>query len=107
MVYCTKCGVENKDEARYCIKCGSPLFGERRERPEKYEKEEREGRKMCFGPPLSTYWGVIIGILIVAAGSFFLLQQSGLIPRTVEIWPLFAIILGILIIISVLHRPKR
>ncbi len=109
MVYCTKCGAENKDEAQYCINCGASLWGERRarERPEKYEKEEKEEREMCFGPPLSTYWGAIIGIIIVAAGSFFLLQQYELIPKTVEIWPLFIILLGILIIISVLYRSRR
>jgi len=107
MVYCTKCGTENKEDAQYCVKCGAPLFGERRERPEKHEKEEREEREMCFGPTLSTYWGVILGIILVIAGSFFLLQQSGLIPKAVEIWPLFAIIFGILIIIGVFYRPRR
>ena len=26
MVYCSKCGVKNDDDARFCVNCGAPLF---------------------------------------------------------------------------------
>jgi len=26
MVYCQKCGKKNKDDAKFCIKCGNPLY---------------------------------------------------------------------------------
>jgi len=26
MIYCQKCGKKNKDDAKYCIKCGNPLY---------------------------------------------------------------------------------
>jgi len=105
MVYCTKCGAENKDDAKYCIKCGASLWEERRERerPEKYEKhekEEREEREMCFGAPVPrSFWGIFIGLIIILWGLSMLLHF--------EAWPLIIIALGILILISVLTRPKR
>ena len=103
MVYCTKCGTENKDDAQYCVKCGAPLYGERRERPEKYEKhekEEREEREMCFGTSVpSSFWGIFIGVIIILVGLSMLLQ--------IEAWPLIIIALGIMILISVLTRPRR
>jgi len=102
MVYCTKCGAENKDDAQYCIKCGAPLWGERREREraEKHEKEEREEREMCFGAPVPrSFWGIFIGVIIILWGLSMLLR--------IEAWPLIVIALGILILISILTRPKR
>jgi len=94
MIYCTKCGAENKDDAKYCIKCGAPLGGERR------EKEEREEREMCFGAPVPTsFWGIFIGAIIILWGLSMLLH--------IEAWPLIIIALGIMILISVLTRPRR
>jgi len=94
MVYCTKCGAENKDEAKYCVKCGGPLWGEGR------EKEEREEREMCFGAPIPrSYWGIFIGLIIILWGFSMLLR--------VEAWPLIIIALGILILVSILTHPRR
>jgi uncharacterized membrane protein YvbJ len=105
MVYCAKCGTENKDDARYCIKCGAPLYGggRGRERPEKYEKhekEEKEEREMCFGTSVpASFWGIFIGAIIIIWGLSMLLH--------IETLPLIIIALGILILIGVLYHPKR
>jgi uncharacterized membrane protein YvbJ len=52
MVYCSKCGTLNSDEATVCVKCGAPLHGTRVETPremkrrqwqEEYEHHPRRG----------------------------------------------------------------
>ena len=74
MVYCTKCGTKNEDDARVCIKCGASLetgaFPFRRFERKRVEEE-------CFGIPKgSTVVGLAIGIIIVFAGLLWFLQQT-------------------------------
>lgn len=122
MVYCTKCGTKNPDDATVCSQCGAPLyavgeaegqrrvegecFGPSRRSGEPYRRVERE----CFGLPRGgAIVGIAIGLIIVIAGLIWLLQQlrPGLIPSGVEVWPFAAIIFGILIVVGALYGLRR
>jgi len=106
LVYCTKCGTKNSDDAVVCVSCGERLETPRAyaERPRRYKYEREE---MCFGPRTGAYWGIFFGFIIVLVGLFWLLQQLEYIPTTLEVWPLIVIALGIMILIGVLTRPRR
>ena len=102
MVYCTKCGTQNADDARVCSKCGASLYavGER----EHYRRMESE----CFGIPRGgTIVGIAIGVIIVLWGLIAILQQSGIVASDVQIWPIAVIIFGILIVIGALYGLSR
>lgn len=101
MVYCTKCGAKNEEDARVCIKCGAALFFPRAYPP---RRASREVEEKCFGVPWP--WLVIfIGVVIILAGVISLVSQFYAIE--LEMWPIIAIVFGIFIIIAVLYRPKR
>jgi len=107
MVYCTKCGTKNPDDAKVCTQCGASLYPgappTRRYERHKFEEE-------CFGIPRGgTIVGLAIGVIILIWGAIWLLQQPGieLIPPGMSPWPFAIIILGILIIIGALYGLSR
>lgn len=119
MVYCTKCGTKNPDDAQVCSQCGASLyavgkeeqqqrverecFGTRR-RGEPYRRMEQE----CFGLPHGgAIVGIAIGLIILLAGLIWLLQQVELIPKSMEVWPFAIIIFGILIVAGALYGMRR
>ena len=119
VVYCTKCGTQNSDDAKICTKCGAPLYsvagetereryedecGGRRRTGEPYRRMEYE----CFGIPRGgAIVGIAIGAIIVLAGVIWLLQQANVLSSSVNVWPLAAIIFGILIVIGALYGMSR
>jgi uncharacterized membrane protein YvbJ len=104
MVYCTKCGTKNPDDAEVCSKCGAPLNPVREERQRYYRRYEQE----CFGIPHGVaIVGIAIGVIIVLAGLIIVLQQENIISTTVSIWPLALIIFGVLIVIGALYRMSH
>ncbi len=105
MVYCTKCGAKNPDDAKVCTQCGASLYSEayptRRYERQKFEEE-------CFGIPRGgTIVGLAIGVIIILWGFIWLLQQADLIPETISAWPFAAIILGILIVVGAISALSR
>lgn len=105
MVYCTKCGTKNPDDAETCSNCGASLHPVREER-ERYYRRRYESE--CFGLPHGgTIVGIAIGAIILLAGMIVILQQTGTISTTVGIWPFVLIIFGILILIGALYRMNR
>jgi len=106
MVYCTKCGTKNEEDAAVCVKCGASLVARpawRRERRRR-EKEEQE----CFGLPHGgAIVGLIIGIIIILVG---ISQVPGILPEIdlgKYIWALAIIILGVLILAGALYSYSR
>lgn len=110
MVYCTKCGTKNEDDANVCEKCGAPLQISRPEKRYRSDSEcfgPSERRHMedeCFGLPHGgAIVGIIFGIIIVIIG---LAIFSGL-----EIWdylgPLIIVVIGILIIAGAFYGMRR
>jgi uncharacterized membrane protein YvbJ len=118
MVYCTKCGTKNPDDAKTCTQCGAPLYGVGETEPERVRDEcggsRRRGepyRRMeneCFGiPGGGAVVGIAIGVIILAAGIIYFMQQANLIPSGVSVWPFAVIIFGILLIIGALYGLRR
>lgn len=99
MARCVKCGTENADDARYCIKCGAKLHvtGE----SEHYIRMERG----CFGLPHSTFW-VIIGIIIIASGVISLLGTAYPELGNVSSW-MWPIVIGVIIVFAALYGTRR
>ena len=106
LVYCTKCGTKNDDDANVCIKCGENLEGPPRSRRYEYRRKEQE----CFGIPRGgTIVGLAIGFIIILWGLIMLLQQPdiGILPEGLSIWPFALVIFGILIIIGAYFGLRR
>jgi len=97
MVYCTKCGTKNEEDAAVCVKCGASLFAR-----QTWGRERKRPEEECFGLP---HGGIIaalvIGIIIILAGI------SSLPGIEIEWWPFVIIILGILIVAGALYRYGR
>ncbi len=124
LVYCSKCGAKNKDDAKICTKCGGTLYplsmekeierkaasiGKEIERkadtcfgPRKRRKQEEE----CFGLPRGgTIVGIVIGLIIIFAGISWMLSHY--YDISIEIWPIAVIIFGILILAGALYGMRR
>jgi hypothetical protein len=98
LVYCTKCGAENEDDALNCKNCGEPLQGYR---PRRYSRREDD---MCFGPKGGSWFGIFIGLMIILAGVSALFQDTFWWASWDKLWPIPVIILGLLIIVSTLQK---
>ncbi len=109
MVYCSKCGAKNEDDARVCVGCGASLYVPKRAAKRGGNecfgpKEERRFEEECFGLPYGgAIVGIIFGIIILALGFAWL--------ANINIWdyigPLFVIIIGVLIIAGVAYGATR
>ena len=118
MVYCTKCGTKNSDDAKNCTQCGASLYTTEETRRERYEDEcggkRRAGEPYnrieheCFGiPGGGAVVGIAIGIIIIVAGILWFMQQANIISSNVGVWPFAAIIFGILMVIGALYGLSR
>lgn len=100
MVYCTKCGAKNPDDAVVCAQCGASLeagtYTSRR--------HERRREEECFGLPWGgAIAGIIFGLIIILAGLSWLLGFE----FWKIFWPLIVIIFGILILAGSLYGLRR
>jgi len=104
MVVCPKCGTKNEEDAKYCAQCGVNL--ETGAYPSRRYKRRRE--EECFGIPRGgTIVGLAIGVIIILWGLIVFLEQAKVIPTSVEIWPIAAIIFGVLILVGALYGLSR
>ena len=106
MVYCTKCGTKNEEDAAVCVKCGASLAATPAWRPERRRRQKEE--QECFGLPHGgAIVGLIIGIIIILVG---ISQVPGILPEIdlgKYIWALAIIILGVLILAGALYSYSR
>ncbi len=109
MVYCTKCGTKNEDDAKVCVSCGASLYGPKRVTRRKGNdcfgpREEKRFEEECFGLPYGgAIVGIIFGIIILVFGFAWLLGRSA----WEYIGPTLVIIVGILIIAGVVYSRTR
>ena len=103
MVYCTKCGTKNEDDAKVCVNCGTTL--ETGARPTR--RYERRMEEECFGIPRGgSIVGMIIGLIIVLFGISLILRVY--YPDIkFDIWPMVIIIFGILIVVGAYYGMRR
>jgi hypothetical protein len=107
MIRCSSCNIENRDDAKFCINCGSSIYsysvGEKSEdncfgQPEKRLEDE------CFGIPHgSVIVGLIFGAFIIFVG------LSILAGFNIEsfIGPFIVIVIGLLIVIGSIYGLSR
>lgn len=105
MTYCPKCGKQNEDDATYCNKCGAPLSGTKTE----YDKERAEE---CFGGPRHApiVWGailVLIGLAIIIEGVLKNIKGLPAWVYQIEFGWVFALIIGLLLIILGIRKLAR
>lgn len=109
LVYCTKCGFKNEDDAKMCAKCGARLQMSRAERKYRSDDEcfgfrERDWEGECFGLRHSgSIVGLIFGIMIVLIGVSIILGT----PLWVTVGSFLIIAFGLLIILGVLFGTRR
>jgi hypothetical protein len=79
MVYCTKCGTLNADDAKVCVQCGASLYGAREESSpnwrHRYMRHEEDYRYWRRRGAIAT---LILGLIIIFIG-FSLPVGSGLL----------------------------
>jgi uncharacterized membrane protein YvbJ len=92
MVYCPKCGTNNKEDTKYCVKCGTPLYENASMRAAQEKRDE------CFGLPHgSAIFGLVFGLIIILWG------VRELLGWTIDLGPFITIIIGILIAAGALY----
>lgn len=130
MVFCSKCGSKNSDNAKYCNECGANLELRKEEHKEEWGEEfgkkiekwgEEFGKQMeergeefgrdieneCFGLP---HRGAIIGIII---GAFIIIIGTSLaLGLDFDIWGRWfgtgiLIVIGLIIVISAIYGLTR
>ena len=95
LVYCTKCGAENEENALNCASCGEPLREEIRSR--RYRRRRRDD-DLCFGSEGGSKIGIFIGLMIILAGASELLQGTFWWASWDKLWPIPVILFGLFIV---------
>lgn len=111
MTYCQKCGFKNDEDAKFCKKCGVSLIGVPAQvgwKPEDRCQEEQP----CTGTKRSDaiFWGIIIVLVGVWLIFEFVIKKLQGMPTwiyTFEFWWIFALIIGVAIIIGGLRMISR
>ena len=99
MVYCTKCGTKNEEDAVICVKCKEPLGSHPPVRRERRRKENE-----CFGLPHGgAIGGLVIGLIIILWGVTSVLGED--FGRL--LWPIIIIIFGTLMAAGALYSMSR
>jgi uncharacterized membrane protein YvbJ len=95
LVYCTKCGTQNPDDAVNCSNCGASL----KPAPYKEYRRYRYANDMRFGGR-SHIWGIVIGLFIITIG------VSSLLGVNIwdKVWPAFIILVGLIIVANAVMR---
>ena len=103
LVYCTKCGAENEDDAVNCKSCEAPLREEIRSRRYRPVRRRRDD-DLCFGSGGGSKIGIFIGLMIILAGVSELLQGTYAWARFDNLWPIPVILLGLFIVYNALSK---
>lgn len=127
LLYCSKCGTENSDEASLCSNCGEPLSVPRQEkrnwedeieeRAEEFgERAERFGRRMgsrnwemedeCYGGRNRSTGPIIFGAIIILIGLSSLLERTYSWARIGNLWPIILILIGLSVVYNASQRGK-
>jgi hypothetical protein len=109
VVYCSRCGTQNPDDARNCTNCGAPLYTVGEQYPGSDREHYRRVEGECFGLPHGgMIVAVIFGVIILLVGLGSLLQASGYIFDFWQyLWPLIIVIIGVLVILGGLFGRRH
>jgi len=96
MVYCTKCGTNNADDAKVCVNCGAPLYGTSEESRPYWRHRRYEGEYYGFHRRSGAIAGIVIGLIIILVGLSLLAAE--LYNISVPWGPIVIILIGIFVI---------
>jgi len=105
MVYCSKCGTLNSDDASVCSNCGAALHDARMEgspysRVRRWDEEYRDYPRRS-----GAFAALAIGLIIILAGFSILLSEVYNIRIS---WgPIILVFFGVLIIVAGLRARSR
>jgi hypothetical protein len=107
MVYCTKCGTLNRDDAIVCTNCGTTLQSTQTTSPNYYRNwrwENWEG-EYRYHRRSGAFVILAVGVMIILFGfSAFINQVYGI---NIPWWPIILVFVGIIVIISGLRSRSR
>ncbi len=108
MRYCSNCGAEIADDARFCPSCGKPAgeAGEakKREKDEKGEKGEKDEKDEKGEKDEGDRTGALIGgMILILLGGLLLLGERGTIAEN-DIGPYFLLGIGIILLLGALWK---
>jgi len=95
MVYCTKCGTKNADDAAMCVNCGAALNGTSTEEGP-YWRHGRYRDEYGYHRKSGAFAGIVIGMIILLIGFSFLVRE--LYNISIPWFEVLLILLGIYII---------
>jgi uncharacterized membrane protein YvbJ len=99
MVYCTKCGTKNEEDAVICVNCKEPLMGS-----QTFRRERRRRENECFGLPHGgSIAGLVLGFIIILWGVTSVLD----IPFGNYLWAVIIVIFGTLMVAGALYSMSR
>lgn len=117
LVYCSKCGAKNKDDAKICAKCGESIYPpvgkviERRAETCFGPRKRREPHvEECFGVPRGgAIFGILLGAVIIIVGLLYVMGQffGWTIDVWETLWPLVLVIIGVLILAGAVYGLSR
>jgi len=107
MVYCTKCGTLNADDAKVCVQCGAPLYGAKEESSPywRHRHMRHEGEHYGYYRRRGALATLILGLIIIFIG--FLYLVSVLYDVSIPWWPIILILLGVYILARGIIRSRR
>jgi len=105
VVYCSKCGTLNSDDASVCSNCGAPLHGARVEsspytRHRRWEEEYRDYPRRS-----GAFAALAMGLIIILAGFSILL--SDVYNINIPWGSIFLVFVGVLMIVAGLRARSR
>jgi uncharacterized membrane protein YvbJ len=100
LVYCSKCGTENEENALECKNCGASM------KPPAYRhrRNDWDMENDCFGGRSRTAWPMLIGVFLIILGASTLLDDVFWWASFDTLWPLFIIAIGVLIVTNAMKR---
>jgi hypothetical protein len=105
MVYCTKCGTLNANDAKVCVQCGAPLYGAKEESSPYWRHRRYYGEHYGYYRRRGAFGALISGLIIIFIGSLYLWEVlSGV---SIPWWPVIPILLGVYILARGIVRSRR
>ncbi len=106
MVYCTKCGTPNPDNATNCSNCGTPLYGDSVEnRPYWHEHRHRYYEEGYYYRRGSGAGLLIAGLIVILIGLALFFGTLTMFWQ--YFWPLVFVLIGVWLIVRGLMRHSR
>jgi uncharacterized membrane protein YidH (DUF202 family) len=108
LVYCTKCGTKNEDDATVCINCGALLYGAGTEERHYRRYRRYEDDYYCYHRRGGAIGVLVFGIIIVIIG--FALLLSTTYGRPIDwnyLWAVIIILFGVWLLARALLWRRR